>query len=287
MTRFAVRAALAAAVTAGAIVGCQPAKEIPDALPKSIEPDLPPAVPPAPDAAAKAYIEKAVKAFTGNKPELLAKGKVSRAVFKGRRHVLNQPAGEVARTVAAVWPDRFTDTDVIQAPDGNATVSAYLRRPNFAVFRNGTENPLPNAVEWERNFAADETAQFWMALLLPVTDPKAILFEFQSTTGTAPQTGASMPIHLMKVALGDLPVFQLTFDAKTDLLGRVEYTVTELGVRYQRVWTALGHKPGPDGLVVPTKIEFIQDSRMAEQFDVDKWEFPASIPDTEFDPPKK
>jgi len=289
MARVAVWALAVAAAgwVAGLVGGCQPAKEVPDMLPKGTEPSTGPTIPTASEPSAKAYIEKAAKAMTNGRPELLAKGKVSRAVFKGRQFRQNQPAPfEVTRTIAAVWPNRLADIDEVQAQGVRTTVSAHLRRPHFVMGQNGVEVPPPNLIEVERIFAADETAQYWMAFLLPVTDDKAVVFDLQARDGLTPGTGQKMPIQMVKLALGEFPVYQLTFDAKSDLLLRVDYITLQQGVHYQKRWNVTERKPGLDGLVLPTKVEFWQDERLAEQFDVEKWEFPASIPDTEFDPPK-
>lgn len=287
MARIAGWAALAWAVSACALVGCQPAKDIPDVVPKGAEPSDAPKVPTASDPAAKEYVAKAVAKFTGGKPELLAKGKVSRAVLKGNRQEGSQSLIDVTRTVAAVWPDRLADTDVMAAQGQNVTLTVYLRRPRMTPIRNGVEVSLPNLVEREHTFAADQTGQYWMALLLPLTDPKAIVYDLQSTSGPAPGTGALTPVHTLKLSLGDFPVYQLTFDAKTDLLLRAEYSLTELGVSHRYQWTVLGHKSGPDGQMLPAKTEYRQDGHLGEQFEVEKWEFPATIDDAEFSPPKK
>jgi hypothetical protein len=280
---------LAVCVVVAAVgAGCEPPKEVPEVIPKAAPGSTEPLVPTASDPAAKAYVEKAVRAFTGDKPELALKGNVSRATLKGRQ--LDPAQGvliDVTRTLAAVWPDRFAGTDVQQARGLTVAISGYLRRPRLSLTRDGSPVPLPNPAETERNFVGDEIAQHWMALLVPLTDPKAILYDFQSVTGTAPLTGEPLAIHLVKLKLPGGPVYTLTFEAKRDLLLRVEYELTEQGVRRRRMWTVMEHKRGPDGLTLPHKVELWQDGRMVEQVEVEKWEFPANIPDSEFDPPKK
>lgn len=289
MARFSLCAALLVATVGFALVGCQPAKELPDALPKGNESAEASGVPAASTPAAKEYVEKAVKSFTGGKPELLAKCKSSRTVMKGQQHKPNVPPVDVNRTIAAVWPDRLTDTDVMQSQDkkSSMTLTGYLNRPRFIMLQEGQVVALPNPVEVERNFTADETAQYWMQFLLPLTDPKAIVFDLQSVTSPAPGTNAPRAVQTLKLSIRDFPIYQVTFDAKTDLLLGVEYTQTELGVARRKQWTVLEHKAGPDGLMLPQKVKFFQDGSPAEEFEVEKWEFPASIPDSEFDPSKK
>jgi hypothetical protein len=286
MSRYAYWVML---VASGAMcVGCQPAKELPALLPTGPQANETPTLPTVSDPAAKAYIEKAVSKMTGGKPELLARGRVSRAVFKGRLYKLNQTTpSEVTRTIAAVWPDRLTDTDQVQEQGQTGIVSAYLHLPHLAVFNGGAETVLPNPTDYQRTFMADEIAQFWMPLLLPVTDPKAVVFDLQSVTGTSPATGQPQPIQMLKLAWGEYATYQLTFDAKTDLLVRVEWATHEQSTRRRKQWTAGEHKPSADGILLPIKFEYWHDTLRAEQFDVEKWEFPATIDDAEFSPPKK
>lgn len=287
MARLAAWVAIAA--VAAVVVGCGPAKELPDDVIKHVEPgEKPVAVPAASEPKAKEYVEKATKAFAAGKPELVAKGKVSRLTLKGKQFRRDVGPVEVARTIGAVWPGRLVDTDTFQLQGRGVVLSAYLQRPQFTVVENGVENEsLPGRAEMERNFAADNTAQHWMALLLPPTDPKAVVFEFQSSSVTSPQTGQPQSLQLVKLALPDFPLFQLAFDPKTDLLVRVEYSTTEQGVRRKKQWSALEHKPGPDGQMLPSKTEVRYDGQVVEQWEVEKWEFPATIPDAEFSPPKK
>jgi hypothetical protein len=276
------------ALTVALVLGCQPGKEIPTLASKGPESNPAPALPTASEPAAKAYIEKAAKAMSGGKPDLLAKGKVSRAVFKGRMYLPNQPVpAEVTRTIAAVWPDRLAVTNEMLTQGARTIVIANMHRPRFVTTTNGEEKSLPNVAEVEHNFAADEAVRYGMCFLLPATDPRAIVFDFRSTTGQAPGTGQPMPIHLVKLLLGDFPVYQLTFDAKTDLLLRMEYTTREQGVTYRNQWTVVDRKLSPEGLLLPAQTKYLREERQAEQFEMDRWEFPASIPDTEFDALKK
>jgi hypothetical protein len=290
MTR---RAAWVVFATVAAVAfGCKPAKELPseeEVVKPADAGEKPVTVPAASDPKAKAYVEKAVKAFTAGKPDVLAKGKASRVTLKGRVH--RQDAGgmiDTARTIAAVWPDRLTGIDDSQIQGQRNVVSVYLHRPQFAVLFDGREREdLPGRAEMARNFAADETAQHWMALLLPLVEPKAVVFDLQSTSVTAPQTGEQQAVHLLRVSLPDLPLYQLAFDAKTDVLIRVEYLLTEQGTRRRKQWSVLEHNPGPDGQLLPTKIEMRHDGSVVEQWQAEKWEFPATIPDAEFSPPRQ
>lgn len=291
MTRRA--AWVVSAAVAAVAFGCQPAKELPseeEVVKPADAGEKPVAVPAASDPKAKAYVEKAVKAFTAGKPEVLAKGKASRAVLKGKialpgdNQTVEVPA---TRTMTAVWPDRFVAVNEGEIRGQMRTVRALLRGRELSMYEGGREQELGNRSELQKSVAADVLAQFWLALVLPLTDPKAIVFDSRPADVVSPQTGQSQAAHLMKLALPDFPPFLLVFDSKTDLLIGVEYIVIEQGVRRRKQWSAVEHKPGPDGQLLPTKTEMRHDGSLVERWEVEKWEFPAAIPDAEFGPPKQ
>jgi hypothetical protein len=285
MARLAYGVLLA---VSAAIIGCDPAKELPPELPAKTTPpgDRAEAVPAASHPAAKAYIDKAVLAYTGGKPELLPKGKYSRVQLKGRQYKLDTVPVETTRDIAAVWPDRFTATDVRESRGIRVTISAYLHRPRITIREGNEDKDLPNQVEIERNLTIDETAQHWMSLLLPPTDPKAIVFDLQALT-RPPQDAQPTAVQTVKVALGDFPVYTLTFDTKTDALVAVDYLHTERGVESRKQWLVLEHKVGPEGLLLPNKMMFKWNGDVVEEWEVVKWEFPPTIKDEEFSPPQK
>lgn len=282
-----IAAWMAFAVVAAAVVGCGPAKELPE-VPKGTDSgEKTEQIPTVSDPKAKEYVAKAVAAFTAGKPELVAKGKASRLVLKGTMlyPVDNQQVQVVTtRTIAAVWPDRFYGLNEHTVQGNRSTVTAWLHRPNLTILSGTQAHDPDRRTEAERNLAADVTGQHWMALLAPLTDPKAVLFDFQSTSVPSLQTGQPQEVRRMKLAYGDLPQFQLTFDAKTDLLFQVDYTVKQ-GVRRRVQWLAFKHDAGPHGLLLPSRTEVRHDAVTVEQWEADKWEFPDKIDDAEFSPP--
>lgn len=283
MTRHLFWAALV--VAGGVVVGCGPAKELPDEWAKSPDPGekvVP--VPAASEPAAKEYIEKAVKAYTSGKPELVAKGTASRVTLAGMRlHPVENERVPVSttRTIAAVWSDRFYFRDELHIRGNKVAFEVWLHGSSVAVAAAGKEDILPNRAEAQQLLDADVTAQHWMALMLPLTHPKAVVFGFQR------QTVHQVPVQMVKLSLNALPVYQLYFDAKTDALLRVDYVVVENGARRHRQWTAADHKLGPDGLLLPGKTECRHDNVIVEEWTAEKWEFPATIDSKEFSPPKK
>ena len=281
MARYWAWAALIA-VAAGA-AGCGPGKELPDVIvPPGDSAAQQQAVPPRSDAEAKAAADRAVKAFTADRPELMAKVTASRCALKGQMFSVDSPNQwtEAAQSVAAVWPDRVHGVNE-RHPQGNKLVTeSWLHRPDVTVHSNGQPVPLSDVGAWEHNIACDAVGQNWMPLLLPITDPKAVVFDLQAVT-----VGAR-GLTVLKVALADYPIYQLTFDAKSGALVRVEYTTSMGNVPRRTTVVFSDHKPGPDGLVLPHQIECRHNGSAVEKWTVEKWEFPATIPDDEFSPPK-
>ncbi len=268
-------------LTAALVAGCEPAKELPTDVPKSDgATTLQQLLPVKSEPEAKDVIDRAVKSLTGGKPEMLAKLKASRCVLKGQSFENPELPTEVTRTVAAVWPDRLYAMDDRQALNTKNIVEAWLRRPDMSISANGVPQPHANPAEREHIFASDEVAQHWLALLLPASDPKAVVFDHESIEFER------RVLNLVKVSLADYPVYQLTFDGKTDALVRVEYTVSEFGVARRTKVTYSSYKPGPNGLMLPHLYECWHNGTVVEKLAIEKWEFPAEIKDEEFSPKK-
>lgn len=282
-TVVAVALVAVAAVSLSALLtGCGPEKQLPDLPVAEGGGSAQPAqkgVPAKSDPEAVAVVEKAVKALTGGKPELLTKGKFCRYELKGTMDIGAGPT-DTTQVGALAWPDRMHAVANTTANGGPMVVEAWVRRPDILVRGNGIDQRAGNPVEYERNFAADQTAQRWMPLLLPAADPKAVLFD--------PQTVAidRRELKLVKLAFNDYPVCQLYFDGGSDALVRVEYTLTENGVPRRTAVAFAEHKPGPHGLVLPTRLETLHNKTTVERWAVEKWELPETIKDDEFVPKK-
>ena len=283
MSRRAAWVGLAA--VAAVVLGCGPGKELPEDI-KINDPDEKPiTVPVASEPAAKEYVARAVKAYAGGKPELVARGKVSRVVFKG---TMMLPADNqmrpfsATRTMAAVWHDRIYVNNDLNISGQPLQVRTWLRGPDLTAL---PEPDQDNRADLRRSFPADVTGQYWMGLFVPLADPKAVVFDLQTANTFFAHSGQTQEVRQLKLALPELPLYQLTFDAKTDRLLRTDYT-TKQGVRRRTQWTAMEHKAGPDGLQLPSRTECRHDGVVVEQWEVEKWEFPEKIDDAEFLPPK-
>jgi hypothetical protein len=276
---------LAAGVLAAAVViGCGPGKELPDDVPKTKEQGPKPAeaegtVPAASEPAAKAAVERAVKAICENAPDRFAKAKVSRGINGGG---VQLPAGDrltdATRRIEAVWPDRARVTYEFKA--GVAPTKIFgLRRPHaWAMVGQERWNP-PSPGEAATTLYADVTAEYWLLLGLPLTDPRAVAFDAQK--GTVANRAATT----VKFALPDLPVYNLSFDDQTGHLIRVEYKNFEVGQVIRKSLLLAGHKPAA-GLVLPTTLESTQNGLLVERWTIEAWEFLDKLEDSLFDPPR-
>lgn len=287
MTRLATGVALAAFGVA--LVGCGPAKQLPDAADLPTAPgtgEKAPAVPTQSEAAAREYVETVRKAFGGGNADLVAKSALSRATLKGMMVDPESAAQASAkRTIAAGWPDRFFGGNEIDVGGGQSRIRVWVRGDALSIYQGDREQDRVNVAEYLKIVRADAVGQHWMALLLPLADPKAVVYDLKSADVVLPHTSQSRPMKLLKLVLPERPTYQLTFDAKTDLLVRVEYTTVELGGQMRKQWTVVEHKSGPDGRMLPTKTECRHKGALVEKWDVEKWEFPASI-DADFDTKK-
>jgi hypothetical protein len=274
-------------ITSAALVGCDPAKELPPDTPKSAQPgERPEQVPAASEPAAKSYVEKAVASYTGGKPELVAKGKFSRLHLKGKEvWPQTENWAEATRTIAAVWPDRLHFADELQHQGNLLRVEVWRHRPRIVVMIAGQEYTQSTPAELERIQATDSTGQHWMPLMLPLTDPKAIVYELKNQSGTDAE-GRRVEMKTLKLALPELPVYQLTFDASTNALIRVDYVLIQGGAPSPRSWSMSDHKVGPEGLLLPAKMGERIGNAPKSEWAESKWEFPATIKDEEFSPPQ-
>ncbi|MCS6866182.1 MAG: hypothetical protein RMJ56_04390 [Gemmataceae bacterium] len=274
------RALVAAAFLMAAwLAGCEPAKEVPE-IPDPV--DEGPQIPSVSQPAAKKCVEDAVAAFTQGQPELVAKTKFVRLTLKGKMVPPQGPPEtwiDTTRTIAAAWPDRFTFRNETHGPGKLPVLTVYLRGTTITPLSDGQVVSLPDPVEPGRNLAADVLGQIWMALMQPLVDPQAVVFNMQSQIGRGP-----FPTHTIVLALKNRPLYQLTFNAKTHELVQVEYSLTEAGRLSHRAWTMLEHKPGPFGLILPTKMQYVQDIGPKEQWSEAHWDFPPTIDDAEFHP---
>ncbi|MBA4187008.1 MAG: hypothetical protein C0467_03220 [Planctomycetaceae bacterium] len=263
------------------VIGCGPGKELPDAVvrPKEVsssaaDPNGP--APAASEPAAKAVIDRALGAISGNDPTRLSKAKVAKVTYQGavKTSPQNTDMTKASRVIETVWPSLALVADDFM---GDFPNTAFYLRESQGWMRFGPKlNPetLPQVLgPVIRN---DLGAWHWMMLGLPLSDPKAIVF------GVAKKPGGTS----VKVALPDRPVYLVTFDETSGLPVKSEYHPLENQLRVRKVFVMTEHKPVA-GLLLPTKIEFTQNDLVAERWSSPNWEFPESIDPARFEQPKQ
>src|SRR5262249_42626098 len=151
---------------AAVVVGCGPAKELPEIVPTqrgsgqlSADPFGP--APAQSDPAAKAVLDRAVKAITGDDPKPLEKAQVSRGTAHGSRHLPNraEPA-EATRVTEAVWPDRAR----VEVQFKDTGTMTFRMRGNHGWVRAGPAEQEGDPVSIGHVMRTDMNAQHWLFL---------------------------------------------------------------------------------------------------------------------------
>ncbi len=275
-------------LVAAVIIGCGPGKELPDDIPRVKEVEQPKKkIPTESDPVAKEIADRAIKAHTQGNSSLLAKGKTSKMAANGILKVPSESTGQfldvpTSRTVVARWPNDLKLTLEYKA-NLTGTTTMILQGQFTWWGRGSTQNPNLSPQATEDIMRTDGLAQHWLPLLFPITEPKAVVFEPRKAVGTP-------PVDVIRVAIPARPVYQLSFDQTTGYLVRVEYTHSEMGMQFHKMWTFADHKPF-DGLILPTKMEYTQTptngrGEVVQWWTVEKWEFPEKLDDDAFEPPK-
>jgi len=275
------------AATAAFAAGCGGSgKELPKEVNQDTEKAAPAAVvvPAKSEPAAVEVVERAVKAATDGNPARLERAKVNRLKLKGFIVAPGRPLSS-NRRVEAVWPDRLALTDEFSSDSGLPTTLVRLRRPLLWVgnIRDGkaTTSEMPDVQEREAALSVEMIARHWMALLVPLTDARTVVFAARKDVlnGTL--------VDVIRAAAPGTPVFTLWFDEKSSRLLQVSFAHVEPGNRSetQKVFVLLDHRAA-HGLLLPGRVTYWQNGRQVEDWTVEGWEFPERIDDSGFDAPK-
>jgi hypothetical protein len=267
------------------LAGCGQEKELPKEITRSTvreEPVQAP-IPASSDPAAKAVVERAIKAATDGHPERLEKFKAHKSVVKGQMVLDSGAVTATTRRVEAVWPDRMRAS--FEFPVGDRKqVLIGMRRPviwssSFGGDGRGTDITPADRQRYEEIVATDAIGQCWMPMLVPLIDPKTVVFDAKK------EPALGQPGETVKVAVPGCPTFTLWFDEKTSHLGLVTYRHVEWNTPIDKRLTLAAHKP-QGGIVLPTRIDLSRNGRDVEQWEVVSWESVDKIDDAAFDPPK-
>ena len=271
--------AFASAILFASILGCGgPEKELPKdigtASERGKEEEVVAPVPGASQPDAAKLIAKCIAAATEGHPERLERAKANRLTEQGRL-LRESTFVPTRRKIAAVWPDRFYFAD--ESNVGAALkISIGLRQQSLTFRRNDEafDPGLPKG--YEQILHVDGRGLHWMSTLVPLADPKTILF------GLKKQLVGNQNWDTVQVSLPACPIFTVWFDESTNLLGYVSYIHAEGSSRLNKRLAVSGHKPFA-GVQLPMRIEFERNGLLVESWSVSAWEFPEKIEDAVFD----
>jgi hypothetical protein len=265
------------------LIGCSPAKELPDEVPKAAPKSEPPGdplgkIPEASDPAAKAVVDRAIKAITQGDPSKLVKAKISIAKFVGTFQYPTQgaPLLEANLRWDVVWPDR--GCVVYQFKDGLLPNNTFRFLRPLGWLTSGLQDQGGNPTELGRTIFLDIVAQHGVPLGLTLAEPQAVFFDVHKPTEGPPGTA-------VKIGIRDLPIVELTFDEKTDVPVRVEYHPREANYRAKNVFLMSAHRL-EGGLLLPGAEEYSQNGHTLGKWKLESWEFPEKIDEAKFSPPK-
>lgn len=268
-----------------AAAGCGPEKEAPTEVRVGTgrAEAAGPAAPKTSDPAAKEFVERVLKAATDGHPERVDKGRTNTSLVKGLSRGPDGKFASATRTVRAAWPDRFrVDFNFPTAEPRDRLMG--LRRPAFWMYTSSpaglAEFRVPNPQEYADLLAADAAGQHWLPMLVPLADPKVVVFDARK------QDLAGRPAETVKAAVPGCPVYTLWFDPQTLRLGVVSYTHAEGagGSPLNKRLTMDKHKEF-GGVMLPTRMEFSRNGQTVEEWTVDAWDLGAAVDDAAFDPP--
>ena len=272
---------------AAIVIGCGSGKELPDDVPLTkesgiIPPDPGGKVPEASDPVAKDIADRAIKAITQNKPDLLAMARICKVTAHGSFQFPNNPTmTDAVRSVQTVWPDRARVTYDFKGISQRQTLGL---RSSFGwlVMGPGPYAGRPsNPTGIAQAMRTDLMAQHWFLIGLGLKEVGCVFFDPQQAKTAKGSTTT------IKISLPDLPVYQVAFDDQSGLPVHIEYWPRETNqrLRLRKVVSLSDHIP-TSGLMLPTGMEMTQNELLAERWSVDLWEFPEKMDDAAFDPPK-
>ena len=126
-----------AGVLAAVVIGCGPGKELPDEVSAPREHQPPPAdpgikIPKVSDPDAKAFVDQAIKAFTQNNPDRLAKGKVSKSIATGSMKLHPSARGALSTCRPIALPGTLAGRG-----EGHRTNTRGIGRGEHLIMRGG------------------------------------------------------------------------------------------------------------------------------------------------------
>jgi hypothetical protein len=263
------------AVGVAVLIGCSPGKELPSKPPEhdntSVGPPPAPTIPTKSEDAAREVVTRAVAAFTKNDPGKLAKVKAARVSMTGQMN-----SGQwvsVSRAMLGEWPDKFRGVWTFDAP-GFQPATALLNGSSGS-YRGGAGQAEALSPGRLQELRWDSTAQLWLPLLIPLTDPATVLY----AAGT--EAIDRRTLRTVKASAPGYPVWTLAFDPGSGLLLRVDYEGMEAGqARHKAV--AFSEHAEKEGLLVPAKWEVFLGGTVTEVYRLTEFALPDKLDPKEF-----
>jgi len=267
-----------------ALVGCGEEKKLPDKV--NLTPEQPPEIiiPKQSEPDAVAIVNRVLAKATDGHPERISKAKAIRLSLAGVIY-LNSVGTAATRKAEAVWPDRLVQTVRFTTQGTTTELMIGLRDPVYWLRKrvNGQLQPDQDRPD-QKKYAVAETrdaiGRFWLPILVPLTDPDAIVF------GAKTEMVDGQSLDVIKMAISGSPVYTLWFEQQSGYLGRIDFTHIEpTGASVEKRFLLTQHK-SVNGIIVPMEIGYRHNILLAETWSVESWEFVDSIPEEAFMPPK-
>jgi hypothetical protein len=264
------------------LAGCGgPEKELPrvDALPtdrgteSEVETTAP--VPTESQPEAQKLVARCLALVTDGHPERLEKAKINRVFEVGKLLWLDKRYVAATRKIAAVWPDRFFFSNEFVDEGQPIKLSFGLRQNTLTVLRN--DEPYAGfSKQQEQNLHVESMGLHWMPTLVPLIDPKTIVF------GAVKQSLGTQTWDTVQVSISRCPIYTLWFKDKTLQLEYVTFLHTEGTSNLQKKLTVADFKP-QEGILLPMRFEYERNGINVDSWSVSTWEFPDKIDDSVFD----
>jgi hypothetical protein len=235
-------------------------------------------VPSSSDPEAKAVADRAINAITKNKPELLAKVRLSVAKANGEIRLSAGPIMTSAtRKVEAAWPDRIRVA--YEFEDKVSPKQMWGLNDPIGWARPALPNTTPAMLG--QYIHTSMLAEHWFPSGLGLGEQGEILYD-PRTIKTA--NGSTTTIKLSRP---DRPVYSIAFNDQTGLPIRVEfsYQMPDGKAGNSKVVKILNHME-VEGLRLPARIQIYLNEQPGEVWTVESWTFPESFDDDLFNAPK-
>ena len=179
----------------------------------------------------------------------------------------------ITRKIAAVWPDRFFFSDETDV-GGPLKLSFGIRQKSLSIRRNGEPFEHWGHERCERVYI-DSIGQHWLPMLVPLTDPKTVVF--------APRS--KLPVAILGYGPGfspGLPAVHALVQREDRLARSRDLLAHGRASRGEQGLLDLGTQAG-GGRATADEVRVRAERNAGRTVDGTEWEFPEKIEDAVFD----